>query len=81
MKILLKLINPNANGANGTAEFKTVKDAEKYLNEALYYSTRVELSSSFNDLVEYDNNTSLSELMRDAVNYGEGYINVYQIFE
>lgn len=79
MKILLK--QPQFNGASPVNEFKSVKEAEKFLNEVLYYSNKVELSSSFNDLVEYDKNTKLSHLMQDAKTYGEGYINVYVSYE
>lgn len=81
MKITLKFINGNANGANEIPEYPTVKEAEKFLNEALYYADSVELSSSYEDLIPYDKDTVLSDLMRDAKMYGEGYINVYQLHE
>lgn len=81
MKITLKFINGNANGANEILEYPTVKEAEKFLNEALYYADSVELSSSYEDLITYDKDTVLSDMMRDAKTYGEGYINVYQIHE
>lgn len=79
MKILLKL--SNVSGNSPIEEFSNVKEAEKYLNEVLYYSGKVELSSSFSDIVEYNNDTRLSHLMSDAINYGEGYINVYPSYE
>lgn len=81
MKITLKFINGNANGANEILEYPTIKEAEKFLNEALYYADSVKLSSSYEDLIPYDKDTVLSDLMRDAKTYGEGYINVYQIHE
>lgn len=78
MKILLKL--NNISGNSPIEEFSNVKEAEKYLNEVLYYSDKVELSASFSDIVEYGNDTRLSHLMRDAVNYGDGYIHVYPYY-
>lgn len=76
MKIKLKL--NNISGDSPIKEFKTVSEAEKYLNEINYYSTeKVELSACFNELQPYDKHTRLSHLMRDAVNYGEGHINVH----
>lgn len=81
MKINICFVNPNACGANDYKEFKTAKEAEIFLNEALYYASRVELISSFNEQIEYNNQTKISHLMQDAKAYGTGYIEVYPIFE
>lgn len=77
--MIITLKTQNNCGASPIETYKSVKDAELYLNEALYYSDSVLLSSSFNDTVNYDNSTKLSKLMRDAVKYGEGFILVYII--
>lgn len=74
MKITLKF-------ANEIKTYKNVKEAEKFLNEALYYCDRLELVYSFEDAINYQDVTSLSLLQREANLYGEGFINVYQIFE
>lgn len=74
MKIVLKF-------QNEVKEYSSVSEATKFLNEAWYYCDRLELSASFSELVDYTKVTSLSGLMRDAKIYGEGWINVYQIFE
>lgn len=79
MKIALKL--HNGTGGSYPKEFPNVKDAERYLNEVLYYSDKVELSSSFSELVEYNKDTRLSHLMSDAKHYGDGYINVYPSYK
>jgi len=63
---------------NEIKTYPTVKEAEKFLNEALYYCDELALHYEFDSSVEYDKNTRLSPLMRDAKIYGDGYINVYQ---
>lgn len=75
--MIIKLKLQNYNGASPIETYNSVKDAERYLNEVLYYSNGVNLSSSFTDIVAYDNSTKLSHLMADAKLYGDGYINVY----
>ena len=74
MKITLKF-------GNEIRTYKTIKEAEKFLNEALYYCDRLELVYSFEDAINYQDVTSLSLLQREANRYGDGFINVYQIFE
>ena len=74
MKIKLKYNNE-------IKEYPTVKEAEKFLNEVNYYCDRVELLYSFEDAVTYDNKTVLSDLMREAEIYGEGWITVFPLFE
>lgn len=78
--MVIKLKVGTFNGASIIETYETVKDAEKYLNEANYYAENVELSSSFTDSVIYNSKTRLSHLMQDAKIYGEGYINVYVNF-
>ena len=74
MKITLKF-------GNEIKTYKNIKDAEKFLNEALYYCDHLELVYNFEDAVNYQDVTSLSLLQREANLYGGGFINVYQIFE
>lgn len=74
MKITLKF-------SNEIKEYTTVKEAEQFLNEANYYCERLELLYSFEDAVIYDNKTVLSELQKEANIYGNGWIEVFQIFE
>lgn len=74
MKITLKCHNE-------FTEYRTVKEAETFLNEMLYYVDKVELLASFTESVNYDRDTKLSHLQRDAVKYGEGWVNVYPIVE
>lgn len=74
MKITLKF-------GNEIKTYKNVKEAEKFLNEALYYCDRLELVYSFEDVINYQDVTSLSLLQREANIYGEGFIYVHQIFE
>jgi len=62
--------------------FKNVAEAEKFLNEAYYYCDTLLISSNnFEDPVEYGKNTKLQPLMRDAKDFGTGYLIVTQIFE
>lgn len=74
MKIKLKV--ENHNGASNIDTYETVKDAKRYLNEASYYTEKVWLSSSFNEVTEYTSKTSLAALMADAKRYGDGFIRV-----
>lgn len=74
MKITLKF-------SNEIKEYNTVKEAEQFLNEANYYAERLELLYSFEDAVIYDNKTVLSDLQKEANTYGNGWIEVFQIFE
>lgn len=75
----IKLKTQNVSGASPIETFDSVGDAEKYLNEVLYYADSVELSTSYTDSITYDNSTKLSHLMQDAIKYGEGFITVYPI--
>ncbi len=74
MKITLKI-------GNEIITHPTVKEAERVLNEILYYSDSVELGASFTETVPYDKNTRLSHVMDDAIRYGEGWINVYSLHD
>lgn len=74
MKITIKF-------QNEVKTYNTIKEAEKFLNEANYYCEKLELLYSFEDSVKYDSKTSLSELQKEANIYGHGWIEVFQIFE
>lgn len=74
--MVIRLKMDSYNGASVIETFNTVKDAEKYLNEAAYYTEKVWLSSSFGEFSEYTSKTRLAKMMRDAITYGEGFIRV-----
>lgn len=74
MKITLKF-------ANEIKTYPTIGEAKKFLNEADYYSERVELLHSFDDSETYTKNSDLKYMQQQANIYGEGWITVIQIFE
>lgn len=62
-------------------EFKTVLEAEKFLNSANYYCDELLISSNhFEDPISYGKNTKLQPLMRDAKDFGCGMLFVTQVF-
>lgn len=62
-------------------EFKTVSDAEKFLNSAYYYCDELLISSNhFENPISYGKDTKLQPLMRDAKDFGCGMLFVTQIY-
>lgn len=62
-------------------EFNNVTEAEKFLNSALYYCDQLLIqSNNFEDPIPYGKNTRLQPLMRDAKDFGCGWLFVTQIF-
>lgn len=73
MKATIKLLNPNACGANSLEEYNTIKELKRYLNEALYYSGEVLLfvEGTGADPVKYSATNDVATLVSEARFYGE----------
>ena len=74
MKITIKF-------ANKITTYPDVESAEKFLNEALYYCEKLILLYSFEDEVEYNNDTNLEYLQKQANIYDEGWITAIQTWD
>lgn len=62
-------------------KFNNVAEAEKFLNSAYYYCDELLIqSNNFEEPIKYGKDTKLQPLMRDAKDFGSGWIFVTQIY-
>ncbi len=70
MKATIKLMNPNACGANSIESYDSIKYLKNYLNHCLYYSNEVYLNiEGQGDFLEYSKTGDVRSLLSDAKFY------------